>query len=553
MPQAARPNLWLTDCELAYLLPESGVHQFYHGAIPALRQKAGLAKAGFVPAEVAQRVKPPMASDTMRRAGKAAAWVAVSKWFDLIGAMVTLAVTARLLSPDVFGIFGMAMLATLLPEVVLGGSLADGVIQRKDLRPGHLNGVFWMHVGLFVIFMAGLWFMTPLVVAQFNQPQLAQIVPVVAASSLFWALCTVPGALLRREMRFGVICIADTLSTTAALIFGVGMALMGYGVWALVWSEIARRFTKCAALWIASGWFPTFAFTRTDISDLMRFNLLAVLNQIIMQIETAVPKYFIGMFLGPTALGHFNMAVRFYQQLTTVLLAPFSSVALPVVASVQHDREQLHAAFAAGTKAATMLAFPAFIGAAAVAPVAIPLIFGEQWIPAVAAAQIMTLAAVRAPVNVFNGEVLRGTGKPGIQTALTTLGALILIVLVPLLTAYGIAMVSLAVLARGLVQWVLAAFIVQRTLGYPLIKQFTIGWQSFFAAVGMGLAVTIVIPWLEMLPRTATLVILIVIGLAAHMTLLSILAPKLAQRLVNLFKALIRRDRKGLSRVLGLS
>lgn len=512
-----------------------------------------IGKTGFVPAGVVQRVKPPMASDIMLRAGKAAAWVAVSKWFDLIGALVTLAVTARLLSPDVFGIFGMAMLATLLPEVVMGGSLADGVIQRKDLRPGHLNGVFWIHMVLFGVFMSGLWFMTPLVVAQFKQPELAMIVPVVAASSLFWALCTVPGALLRREMRFGVICIADTLSTAAALIVGIGMALTGFGVWALVWSEIARRFTKCTALWIASGWMPSFTFTRADISDLMRFNVLALTNQIIMQIETAVPKFFIGMFLGAPALGHFNMAVRFYQQLTNVLLAPFSSVALPVVASVQHDREQLHATFAAGTKAATMLAFPAFIGAAAVAPVAIPLIFGEQWIPAVPAAQILTLAAVRAPVNVFNGEVLRGTGKPGIYTVLAAVGALVLIVLVPLITAYGIAMVSLAVLVRGMLQWFLAAFIVQRTLGYPLVRQFTIGWQSFFAAAGMGLIVTFAIPWLEMLPRMATLGVLFVIGLAAHMTLLAILAPKLAQRLVNLFKALIRRDRKGLSRVLGLS
>jgi O-antigen/teichoic acid export membrane protein len=494
-----------------------------------------------------------MASDLMLRAGKAAAWVAVSKWFDLIGAMVTLAVTARLLSPDEFGVFGMAMLATLIPEVVLGGSLADGVIQRKDLRPGHMNGVFWMHVVLFAVFMAGLWVMTPLVVAQFKQPDLAMIVPVVAASSLFWALSTVPGALLRRELRFGAICIADTASTAAALIFGIGLALMGFGVWSLVWSEIARRFTKCVALWIASRWMPTFAFTRADVSDLLRFNVLALVTQIIQQIETAVPKFFVGMFLGAQALGYFNMAVRFYQQLTQVLLAPFSSVALPVVASVQHDRERLHATFAAGTKAATMLAFPAFIGAAAVAPVAIPLIFGEQWIPAVPAAQILTLAAVRAPVNVFNGEVLRGTGKPGIYTALASLGALLLIIFVPMLTAYGIAMVSLTVLARGLLQWFLAAFIVQRTLGYPLIRQFTIGWQSFFAAAGMGLAVTVAIPWLEMLPRTATLAILIVIGLVVHMALLAILAPKLAQRLVNLGKALVQRDRKGLSRVLGLS
>jgi lipopolysaccharide exporter len=494
-----------------------------------------------------------MAADLMVRAGKAAAWVAVSKWVDLIGALVTLAVTARLLSPEAFGVFGMAMLACLLPEIVLSGALSDGIIQRKDLRPGHLNGVFWMHMALYAAFMAGLIFVTPLVAAQFGQPELIDIVPVMAASSIFWAATTVPGALLQRELRFGAMCIADGLATLAALVTGIGMALTGFGVWALVWCEIARRFVKCVAFWIASRWMPTFSFTRADVTDLMRFNLFALATKIILQVETAVPKYFVGLFLGASALGHFNMAVRFYQQIMQVVLAPLSSVALPVVALVQNDPERLHATFAAGTRFATMLAFPIFIGAAAVAPVAIPLIFGEPWIPAVPAAQILMLVAMRAAVNVFNGEVLRGTGRPGIYAALALLGAVVLVIPLPFVTAYGIVAVSLVVLLRGVVQWVVAAFVVQRTLGYPALRQFTIGWESFVAAVGMGITVLIVQSWLEFLPRAASLGVLVVIGVVVHMVLLAILAPKLAKRFVDFGAALARRDRKGMTRILGLS
>lgn len=494
-----------------------------------------------------------MAADLMVRAGKAAAWVAVSKWFDLIGSLVTLAVTARLLSPEAFGVFGMALLACLIPEIFLSGALGDAVIQRKDLRPGHLNGVFWMHMILYAAFMAGLVFVTPFVVVQFGQPELADIVPLLAASIIFWAAGTVPGALLRRELRFGALCVADALSTAAALVTGIGLALAGFGVWALVWCEIARRFVKCVAMWIAARWMPSFAFTRADVTELMRFNLLGLATNIILQIETAVPKYFVGLFLGPAALGYFNMAVRFYQQLLQVLLAPLSSVALPVVALVQHDRERLHATFAAGTKVATMLAFPAFIGAAAVAPVAIPLIFGENWIPAVAAAQILTLVAIRAAVNVFNGEVLRGTGKPGLYTALALLGALVLVIPLPFITQYGIVAVSLAVLVRGIVQWVAAAIVVERTLGYPAIRQFTIGWESLVASVGMGVTILVVQPWLEFLPRAASLSLLMAIGVVVHMGLLALVAPSLARRMVDFAGALARRDRKGLSRILGLT
>ncbi|RYZ15156.1 MAG: lipopolysaccharide biosynthesis protein [Alphaproteobacteria bacterium] len=494
-----------------------------------------------------------MASDLMLRAGKAAGWVVVSRWFDLIGSLVTLAITARLLPPETFGIFGMAMLACLIPELVLSGALGDGVIQRKDLRPGHLNGVFWLHVVLFLVFMAGLFLMTPLFAAQFDQPMLTDIIPVMALSIVFWVLSVVPGALLRRELRFGALCVADALSTAAAFIVGVGMALMGFGVWSLVWQEIARRCVKWIAMSISARWAPSVTFTRADVTDLLRFNVLGLATRIIYELETAIPKYFIGLFLGAQMLGYFNMAVRFYQQLTQVLLSPFTSVALPVIASIQHDREQLHATFAAGTKAATMLAFPAFIGAAAVAPVAIPLIFGETWIPAIPAAQIMIIAAVRAPVNAFNGELMRGTGHPGIYTTLVGLGAIMMAVMVPLVTSFGIAAVSLTILVRGIVQWAVAAYVVQRTVGYPAIKQFTIGWQSFIAAAGMGIVVALALPWLEFLPRPVSLGLLGLLGVVVHMALLSILAPQLAKRLLSFFVALARRDKKSLTRILGLT
>lgn len=493
-----------------------------------------------------------MVQDLMLRAGKAAAWVAVSKWLDLIGAVATLAITARLLSPDVFGVFGMACLAVLLPEIVLSGSLAEAVIQRKDLRPGHLNGIFWMHMGLFALFMSGLWLAIPLVAAHFNRPELSMLVTVMAMSSLFWALSTVPGALLRRDLKFGAICIADTLSTGAALVSGVVLALMGFGVWTLVWSEVARRMTKSSALWIAAGWTPGFAFSRADISDLLRFNVLTLATQFIMQFETAVPRYFVGTFLGAHALGYFNMAVRFYQQLTQVLIAPFASVALPVVAAVQHDRERLHGAFESGSKAATMLAYPTFIGAAALAPVAVPYIFGEQWTPAVPAAQLLTLAALRTPLYVFNGEILRGTGKPGLYTALAGLGSLSLLVLTPLAVGHGIVMVSMTMLACSLLHWFLGAFLVQRTLGYPLMRQFTVGWQSLVAAAGMGLGVTSLIPEFDGLPRLVSLSALILIGMSVHIALLALLAPSLARRLLALGLALVRLDRKAMSAALGI-
>jgi len=495
-----------------------------------------------------------LSGDIIKRAGKAALWVSAAKWLDVIGAMLTLLFTARLLPPEAFGVYGMALLAIIIPETVLSGALAESLIQRKELRPGHLNGAFVLHMGLFAIFMAGLWFVTPLIVDHFKEPALALIVPIMSASILFACLGAVPGAILQRGLRFGVISMGDAAATVTAAVLGIGLALAGFGMWSLIWMEVGRRFAKYIVFIIAARWLPSLSFTRADIADLVRFNLLTLTTRLLAQLDSAIPRFFVGTILGAQALGYLNMAFRLYQQISAVMLAPFTAVALPVAAAVQHDRERLHATFASGTRAATMLAFPVFIGAAAVAPVALPLLLGAQWTPVVAAAQILLLTAIRSPANAFNGEILRGTGKPGLQLSIALFGAVLGLILAPIATPYGVAWASAAVLFRGMLQWVLAAMIVERTLGYPASRQFLIGWESMLAAAIMGVAVLAVTPFAAVYLKSGFLFgALVVFGAVVHISALFLLAPRLARRLIGLGGAIIRRDRQGITRLLGLS
>jgi O-antigen/teichoic acid export membrane protein len=488
------------------------------------------------------------------RAGKGAVFIGAAKWLDVVATMVTLLFTARLISPEAFGIYGMALLAVLIPETVLGGALAESLIQRKDLRSGHLNGAFALHVVLFVLLIGGLFLLSPLVAAHFSEPQLAVIVPVIAGTILVSCIGAVPGAILQRELRFGAIAFGDAAGTIAAAALGIGLAFAGFGVWSLVFMEMGRRVAKQACFIVAAKWFPTFKFKFDDIRELLRFNLLTLATRLLLQFDQAIPSFFVGSILGAQALGYFNMAFRILQQISAVMMAPFASVALPVASAVQHDRQRMHVFLGAATRAAALLAFPVFVGASAVAPVALPLLLGQEWAPVGLAAQILILTAIRSPANVFNGEVLRGIGKPGLQVATVLSGTALALVLVPIATTYGIAWTCVAVLLRGLLQWVVAAIVVERTIGYPAQRQFLVGWESMVASAVMGVAVVAVTPLAAPHLQSGVLFgVLVLLGAIVHLSLLFILAPKLLRKLVDLAVALARRDRNGVARVLGLT
>lgn len=482
------------------------------------------------------------------RAGRAAAWTTASKWIEVIGGALTLLVTARFIPAADFGVFGMALLAVLIPDTVLGGPLSESLIQRKDLRQGHLNGAFVLHLVLAVIFAAVMFFIPPFVADYFDEDRVATILPALSAAVLIGALSSVPCAILMRELRFKVIAFSDALSGLAAAVVGITLAISGFGLWALVGLESARRVVKMLVLVFGARWMPGFTFVLQDLRDLARFNLATLCLRSLTQADLAAPRFFVAAFLGAEALGHLNIAYRVFQQLSALVLAPFTALALPVASAIQGDRERLHATLAAATRASTFIAYPARIGAAAITPFALPLLLGEQWLPAVVPAQLLLIAALKSPSASLNGGVLRGADKPGLHLAMITTGFLIAVAMTSYAATVSLSAVCLAMLLRGLIQWIMGALLVRHAVGYPAIQQFIVGWRSLLASTVMAGAVVgarFLLP--ESVEGWSLVIVSIALGALVYAAALCALAPQMLHLLCRLLEAGFKRDRIALA------
>jgi O-antigen/teichoic acid export membrane protein len=455
----------------------------------------------------------------------AVAWAAAAKWLDVIASTATFLLLAALIGPEAWGLYGMVLVVTTLPETIIGGPLAEVLIQHRELRPGHVGAARALHLVVALFFMALAFVAGPWIAAGFGEAEIGVLLPVFAITLLPLAVGSPSTALLQRRLQFRSIALVDASGTAVAAAVGMGVALSGGGVWSLVWMEGARRCVRAVAFLIAEGSTPSFRFSGQDLRDLTHFNLMTLGAQLLMKIDGVVPRLAVGAVLGPAALGYFNFAYRLYEQASALVIAPFGAVALPMVARLRDDRERLHTAIRKIMRASAVLAYPAFIGAAAVAPVAIPLLLGQSWAPGVAVVQLVLLLGVRSATNAYTGAILRGSGRPGLQTMNMAIGLAVTCCLVPLAVGFGVEAVALAMLARAMVVWVVGAVLAERASGYRAINQIVVGWRSLLASLVMGGVVLLAIAQLADVPASWLLLAAIGGGMAVYSAVLAALDP----------------------------
>src|SRR5690606_5177855 len=131
------------------------------------------------------------------RLASGAAWSIVGKAVQTAVTLATLVVIARMVGPQAYGIFALTWITVGLIEIFATMAPIDTLVQRREIRPGHLNASFWASLGVGLLGLACLT-LTAGQVAAFLQggDLLAEILPARALTLPLGALAVVPIGLL---------------------------------------------------------------------------------------------------------------------------------------------------------------------------------------------------------------------------------------------------------------------------------------------------------------------------------------------------------------------
>jgi PST family polysaccharide transporter len=245
-------------------------------------------------------------------------------------------------------------------------------------------------------------------------------------------------------LAFRSLALRSLIAVAVGGVVGIGMALGGYGVWSLVARELVVAGVNVALLWRVGDWRPGRRVRRVYLRDLASFGTKVTGINVVTFFSRRADDFVIGRFLGGAALGYYDIAYRILLTMTRLLTGVTGQVTLPLLARVKEAPDRLRAGYYGVTQMTSLVALPAFTGAAVLAPHLVPLVFGSKWLPSVPAMQVLALVGILHSVHHFDAAVMVAVGRPGRQLAIGVLEATLNVVGFVLAVRWGIVAVAAA-------------------------------------------------------------------------------------------------------------
>ncbi|MEV8509129.1 lipopolysaccharide biosynthesis protein [Actinoplanes sp. NPDC051475] len=338
-------------------------------------------------------------------------WSFLSSVATRAGTVLSGIVLARLLTPEDYGQFTVALVVLLIVANVndlgLEPTLVRWAGRTEEIAPTATSII----LGASFLLAGGTFLGAPAIATALGAPEAAGIVRLMAVSVMVNGLFAVPSALLTRSFLQGRRATADLTGMVVTLGLSIVLAVLGFGAWSLAWGRFVGNIVNGVLLFAFAparfrpGWSRSVARHMLTAGLPIAGTLLLAVG--LMNVDYIV----VGRLLGPEALGLYLLAFNLSSWPVSILSVAVARVSVPAFARLQHDPGALKAAFC---RSLTLIMAPTTLVGVLLAVYALPttrFVYGPGWAAAAGALSFLALLGGLRVAMQLAADVLTAAGK----------------------------------------------------------------------------------------------------------------------------------------------
>lgn len=340
-------------------------------------------------------------------------WTAGGSIFRVLLALAQLAVLARLLRPEDYGLMAMVTLVLGLVAQFADLGFGQAYVQRQEVDDHERSSLFWANVFMGCVLTLLLFWASPFVAGLLGD---ARLTPLLQLASVMLAINAL-GQQLRKQaekqLRFRRLVLTEIGAAVAGFLAAVLAALADWGVHALVAGAIVTSLTACLLAWLvlAEGWRPKACWRWADIRGYLVFGGSVVINDLVNEVNRSIDILLGGRVLSAAALGLYSVPRQMVLQLQGVVNPIITRVGFPLIAQIQDQEQRVRSIYLKTVGMTAAVNAPLYIGLAAFATPLIDTVFGPQWDGAAPLLSLLALWAYLRSTGNPVGSLLLGMGR----------------------------------------------------------------------------------------------------------------------------------------------
>jgi len=410
-----------------------------------------------------------------RRVFTASAWFSGAFVLTKAISFVRLAIMARLLSQDQFGLLAIVVLMVTSLWALSDAGIEAAVVQKQ--YPSER----WLHTAWQMSWMRGVllglicWLAAYPVSVFFHQPELSMLLSWAALIPLIHGFTSLGYPLLQKTLDFKKRVWVDLSKEGVFTLVAVTMAIWWYAdVTALLFGLLAGTIVSVAVSFAVHGYRPKMVFDFQAARQIWGFGKHLLGAGALIFLMTNLDDAVVGRLLGMEQLGQYTMAFMLAGIITSQLVQLLNSVLFPTMSTMQEDVVRLQRILSFTLRFVVGLLTPITLLALLVPNLLVRVALGEQWSVIVPVFLIlMAMGWMRGVATVF-GPTILALGHSGAMHRIKWVEfTLFSICIVPAVMTFGIEGAALTLLLVYAMSLVLHVRTVGLLLGSirPVIKE----------------------------------------------------------------------------------
>jgi len=398
---------------------------------------------------------------------------------------------ARILTPAEYGLVGMLAIFMAVSQTFVDSGFSNALIQKGNRYDSDFSTIFLFNLLISILIYGILFFCAPGIAYFYRLPALANIARVYFLTIPIAALGSIQRVIYTINVDFKRLANVTFISAVFSGLVGLILALLGFGVWALVVSTISSSLANSIMLWWRSKWKLSLKLSLASIRSMYAFGFRLMLSGLLNTLYKNLTQLFIGKKFSAADLGLYSRANQFAAFPSSNITAIFSRVTYPVLCNetLKTDDKRLKDAYQKIIKMSMFVVFPLMIGLAAVANPLILILLSDKWHGAIPLLQILSIAMMWYPVHALNLNVLMVKGRSDLFLRLEIVKKIIGIVIILITVNISVIVMCYGMVVNSIISLAINSYYTDKLLQYGIGEQLKDIALSLFFSLIMGIAV----------------------------------------------------------------